>query len=146
MKKKLLSNKEFNYIYSKVPRICVDLIIVKNKKILLTKRSISPFKGLWHLPGGGVLYREKVEDAVNRIAKTELDINVKIQKFLGYLEILREGSHRHAIALQFKCKIKGKNPKKVEQASEFRFFSKIPKNTILKQKDFLKNNWKKIFE
>ncbi len=52
MKKFLLTKKEFEYIYHKVPRLCIDLIIVKEKKILLTKRSIEPFINFWHFPGG----------------------------------------------------------------------------------------------
>src|SRR3989337_1057838 len=102
MKKYPLSKEEFNKIYSKVPRICVDLIIVKDKKILLTKRSIHPFKGRWHIPGGGVLHREKIEQAIHRIAKTELGIKVNPKKLLGYLEILRDGPYRHTILLEFK--------------------------------------------
>mgnify|MGYP001563287084 CR=1 FL=1 len=147
MKKKSLPKKEFDKIYSKVPRAGIDLIIVKNKKILLTKRSISPFNGLWHAPGGGVFHREKVRDTIDRIAKTELGIKVKPQKLLGYLEILKDGPDRHTILLEFKCKIVGrKEPKALEQASEYKFFNKIPKKTISEQKKFIRKNWKKIFE
>ncbi|MEX2017034.1 MAG: NUDIX domain-containing protein, partial [Candidatus Pacearchaeota archaeon] len=59
-KRKKLNDKQWNTIYSKVPRLCIDLIIIKDKKVLLTKRSISPFKGLWHFPGGGVQHRETI--------------------------------------------------------------------------------------
>ena len=146
MKKKLLPKKEFDKIYSKVPRAAVDLIIIKGNKVLLTKRSIPPFKGFWHVPGGGVFYREKVSDAIIRIAKTELGIRVKPQKLLGYLEILKDGPDRHTILLEFKCRIMGnKEPIALEQASECKFFRKIPEHTLSHQKKFLRKNFKKLF-
>jgi len=46
MKEKVrLTNEEFMLIYSKVPRICVDLMIETKKGILFTKRTIGPYKG-----------------------------------------------------------------------------------------------------
>lgn len=147
MKKKFLTLKDFNFIYSKVPRLCVDLVIIKDKKVFLTKRSIPPFKGLWHLPGGGVLHKERINDAILRVAKKELGIKVKIINFLGYLEVLKDGPYRHSIALEFKCEIlNGEKPNLLQQANDYNFFIKIPKNTVPQQKQFLKKNWKKLFE
>ena len=121
--------------------------IIKGKEILLAKRSIPPFKNFWCIPGGGVFHREKIEDAIARIAKTELGIRVKPQKLLGYIEILKDGPDRHTILLEFKCRIVGnKKPRALEQASECKFFHKIPEHTSLPHKRFFKINWKKIFE
>lgn len=146
MKKYPLSQREFDTIYSKVPRAGVDLLIIRRKEILLAKRSIPPFMGFWYLPGGGVFHREKVNNAIRRIAKEELGIKVKPQKLIGYVEILKDGPKRHTLLLEFKCKIVGnKQPKAVEQASECKFFSKIPEHTIPQQKRFIKENWKNIF-
>lgn len=143
--KKKLTKKEFDYIYSKVPRLCVDLIVVKDKKVLLTRRSITPFKGFWHIPGGGVLFREKIDEGVQRIAKEELGITVKNQKFLGYIELMKDGIHRHSITLEFRCEIaKNGTPILLEQANKFHFFDKIPSKIVLSQKRFLKKNWKII--
>lgn len=82
-----LSQEEFNSIYSKVPRLTVE-IIIKNKlgEIYLTKRAIKPCKGEWHLPGGTVRFAELVTDAVKRIAAKELGISVAKTKQIGYIE------------------------------------------------------------
>jgi ADP-ribose pyrophosphatase YjhB (NUDIX family) len=82
-----LSQEEFNSIYSKVPRLTVE-IVIKNKsgKIYLTKRAIEPCKGKWHLPGGTVRYGESMVDAVKRITKRELGVDVKTLKNVGYIE------------------------------------------------------------
>lgn len=71
-----LTKEEFDSIYSKVPRLTVELVIKDGDKILLTKRSIEPCRGLWHLPGGTVYFGESLLDAVKRIAKKELSIDV----------------------------------------------------------------------
>lgn len=82
-----LSQEEFDSIYSKVPRLTVE-IVVKNKsgKIYLTRRAIEPCKGKWHLPGGTVRYGEPMVDAVRRITKRELGVDVKTLKNVGYIE------------------------------------------------------------
>ncbi len=143
---KKLSEKEFKKIYTKVPRITIDLIIVKGKTFLLTKRSIKPFNGLWHFPGGTVLYKEKIEDTISRVAKEELGIKIIQKKFLGYIEVLNDG-FRHSVSLAFKCSIpKNQTPKPLEQADELKFFNKIPKKMIPIQEKFLKSNLRKVFQ
>jgi 8-oxo-dGTP diphosphatase len=82
-----LTQEEFDLVYSKVPRLTVE-IIVKNEhdQIYLTKRAIEPCKGQWHLPGGTVRFGEPMADAVKRIAERELDIKVSRSKNQGYIE------------------------------------------------------------
>ena len=139
-----MSFEEFEKIYKKVPRICIELVIFKGKMILLSKRSIYPYKGFWHLPGVGVLYRETIKRAIKRAAKNELGIKVIPQKFLGYIEHLKDG-YRHSISLAFKCKILGnKKPRPVSQATEIKFFGKLPKKIVPKNKEFLNMHIKKI--
>jgi len=82
-----LSRQEFESIYSKVPRLTVEIIVKnKNNEICLTKRAIEPCQGQWHLPGGTVQFGEAMTDAVKRIAKRELGIQVEELKNEGYIE------------------------------------------------------------
>ncbi len=137
-KKRPLTTKQFRHIYSKAPRTCVELIILRGNKVLLSKRSIYPFKGFWHFPGGSIWYRERINETIKRVGKTELGVNVVPEKFLGYIEYMKDG-YRHSVSLAFKCKITGKKePSPVNQASEIMFFYKIPKSTIKEQKKFIK--------
>ncbi|MEI6477447.1 MAG: NUDIX hydrolase [bacterium] len=82
-----LSQEEFDSIYAKVPRLTVE-IIVKNDSgaIYLTERAIGPCKGKWHLPGGTVRFGEPMVEAVARIAKRELSIEVTASQNVGYIE------------------------------------------------------------
>ncbi len=71
---------------SKVPRLCIDLIVKTKDGILLTKRQIPPYIGYWHTPGGTVLLHEKLESAAERIAQEEIGTKIKIIKLLGTME------------------------------------------------------------
>lgn len=81
-----LTKEEFDSIYTKVPRLTVEVIIQSEQGVALTKRSIEPCIGLWHLPGGTVYYGEPLIDTVKRIAKKELGITVKSMDMLGIIE------------------------------------------------------------
>jgi hypothetical protein len=77
-----MTKQEFDSVYSKVPRLTVE-VIVKNQTgaIYLTKRAIEPCKGQWHLPGGTVYFGEPLLEAVNRLGIRVLSAINK-----GYIE------------------------------------------------------------
>jgi ADP-ribose pyrophosphatase YjhB (NUDIX family) len=82
-----LSQNEFDDIYSKIPRLTVEVILKDDSgAIYLTKRAIEPCKGQWHLPGGTVRFGEPMVDAVKRIARRELGIDVESLQNIGYIE------------------------------------------------------------
>lgn len=110
-----LSESDYNFIYSRAPRVCVDLVIKTKTGVHLVKRDIQPYKGKYHLPGGRVRFRESIEKAIQRIAKTELNCFVKIGKMIGFMEFPRElqnKQRRHSISITFvvkpNCKIDSK--------------------------------------
>ena len=137
MKYKKLSPEEFMAIYHKVPRATVDVVIKTEKGILLTKRSIPPFKGMWHIPGGTILFRESIAHAINRIVDDELGIKVKIIHPLGVIECFEEDG-RHTISNAYLAEIREGKPKGNNQGKEISYFKKIPENCIPFQKKFLR--------
>jgi len=136
MKLKRLPFKEFMRIYHKVPRAAVDVIVVSKKGFLLTKRAIPPFKGMWHIPGGTILFKESINHAVDRIAKEELGIQIRILKHLGVIEYF-DDEGRHTISNGYLVKKRSGKLKGSEQGEEIRFFNKIPRNFIPEQKRFV---------
>jgi len=141
---KRFSLKEFEKIYSKVPRLCVDLVIRTRKGILLTKRAINPWKGFWHTPGGTVLLNEKIECAVKRVAKEELNLDVSIKKILGTMEIFYKGKNyaKHTISIVILVRIKSGKVILDKQAKDWKMFKILPKKMISNQKYFFKNKLK----
>lgn len=135
-----LTEEEFRAIYAKVPRLCVDLIIKEDHKVLLTKRKIDPYKGLWHLPGGTVYFGETIEQTVKRVALEELGLQVKIVSFLGFLEFSDEYKndwHGWPFSLDFEVEIIEGDIKNSHQSDDFNFFEKIPANTVATHQKFL---------
>lgn len=135
-----LTEEEFKSIYSKVPRLCVDLFIQTEQGILLTLRKEKSWNSQWHIPGGTLYYKERLEDAVQRVAKGELGIEVSIEKLLGYIEYSSEEKERgfgYTVSVAFLCSPKSTEFKLNQQASEAKFFISLPANTIVEQKQFI---------
>lgn len=138
-----LSEHEYEFIYSRVPRICVDLIIINTLgEILLTKRDIEPYKDHWHFPGGRIKFKETAGDATNRILRGELGqkLNIKPEMvgFCEFLEEVQNGSPRHSISLVHLIKITGEIQVKLDNnAREVKFFASLPDIMIPPQKDFI---------
>jgi 8-oxo-dGTP diphosphatase len=72
----------------------------KPVRILLTKRNIEPFKGLWCLPGGHIDSDEKAFDAVKREVFEETGMNFNGSFFKYFDEIIPE-LNIHAVVLIF---------------------------------------------
>jgi len=81
-----LSESEFHAIYARVPRLTVEVVLESPQGILLTRRESGPCAGLWHIPGGTVRFGEPLVAAVKRVARTELSVEVSVERFLGYIE------------------------------------------------------------
>jgi len=144
MKPKKIPYQEFKKIYSKVPRLCVDLIIKNKKGVLLTKRDISPNKGWWHFPGGTVLMHETLKDTVQRVGEEELNTKVKILKSLGILEYTKGSGLGCPISVTFLVKPINKIVGG-EQARVVDFFIDPPSKTLPEVKDYIKKGFKTSF-
>ena len=60
-----LPKEEFDAIFSRVPRLTVEIVIVRSDLgVLLARRGSGPCAGLWHLPGGTVRFGEPLIEAV----------------------------------------------------------------------------------
>jgi ADP-ribose pyrophosphatase YjhB (NUDIX family) len=140
MTKQHFTLAEFKKIYSKVPRLCVDLVILNNeKKVLLTKRAIEPALGQWHLPGGTLIYSETINQAATRVADDELSVQIEIIKQIGIVEFLdpKTTNGGHSVSIQLLCQIKEGEIILNEQATEYDYFNPVPEDTIKEHKEFL---------
>ncbi|MCK5059871.1 MAG: NUDIX hydrolase [Candidatus Pacebacteria bacterium] len=142
-KTKFIPKKEFDKIYSRVPRLCVEVCIVSKDGIVLTKRAIEPANGKWHLPGGTVRYKERLTDTVKRIALEETNLKVKPEKILGIIEYPNfDGYKGHPVSICFLVSIKGGKLKYNGDATDIQFFKKMPRSIIKEHRDFIVANIK----
>lgn len=143
MRKRPFTYEEFKSIYSRVPRLTVDLIIKSGESVLLTLRESDGWEGQWHFPGGTVYLGQSIEDTIHRIAKEELGSEIAKFQFVGYIEYLSEKEKRgygYSTSLAFVCEIKTNNIVLDSKASKYNYFEKIPEKIIEEQGIFLKEN------
>lgn len=90
------------------PKTTVTLILVNEEKnILLTKRAIDPFRGMWGTPGGFVDIGERAEDAIIREAREELGIDLTEVSFVrsGLLSYPYDGVDHTLLELAFSARV-----------------------------------------
>lgn len=136
-----LSDEDYDFIYSRVPRVCVDLLIKNSKgEVLLTKRDIEPYKDHWHFPGGRIKFKESIQSAIKRILKGELGLEDVKYEFVGYCEFpeeIQKGQERHSISIVHLVYLDTDNIKLDFSAKEWKFFSEMPSPVIPPQQEFL---------
>lgn len=145
--KKPFSSEEFKEIYSRATRLCVDLVIKTPEGVVLSLRSIPPWKGRWHLPGGTVFYKERITDTVRRVALEELGASVNVGKLLGYIEYTSEEKERgfgYTITMVFLCSLNKTEMEPNEESLEIKMFKELPDNIIDEQCVFLKSVWQEL--
>lgn len=76
----------FRLFHRVVSRFAIELVIVRDKKVLLAKyhgKDAPEFEGMWHLPGGYDRADEDFSETASRVAKRELGADVRFVKILG---------------------------------------------------------------
>lgn len=142
MEPKRIPLDEFKAIYNRVPRLCVEVVISKDGGVVLSKRDVSPAKGMWHIPGGTVLFGETLEGAVKRVAKEELGVKVKVGKIIDVIEYRpNKYAFGHAVGIAFLTHITSGTLTGSNQAQNVEVFTTIPENTIPEQGRFLNRHF-----
>lgn len=138
--------------YDSVGVGCGALIINEKNEALLLKRTSKTrnLAGFWMQPGGGVEFGERVEDAVKREIKEELNIDIEIVRFLAFTEGIMKEEKQHWVSLSFLGKIVGGEVKNLEpeKHEEIKWFNldslpaPLAQNTKDSINEYLKNNIK----
>jgi colanic acid biosynthesis protein WcaH len=87
-----IPDEEWRTIVENVPLVSVDLVVRVGDGVLLGKRENDPARGEWFVPGGTVKKNERLVDAVHRIAREELGVDVDVERRLGAYEHLYDTS------------------------------------------------------
>ena len=131
---------EFESIFSRVPRLTVEVIIADpDTGVLLALRDIPPCVGLWHLPGGTVRFGEPIGDAVRRVAEDELGLRVEPSELLGYIEYPSHYNHGldSPVGLAFLVEVPGGAPGADALREGCAWFGELPAEMHEEQRDFL---------
>lgn len=107
------------------PRATVTAVIVKEKKLLLAKRTEEPFKGWWDLIGGYMHEKEMPEDALKRELKEELGVDSTLtflDFFPGYASW--KGKDFPILSLVYLAELRSDTVIPNEEIEELKWFSK----------------------
>ncbi len=134
-----LPKEEFLAIYRRVPRLCVEVVIVEAERgVLLKVRDIPPNEGAWHIPGGTVLFGEPLIETVKRVARDELELEVEVGELLGYIEYPShyENGLDAPVGLAFLSRPAAANGA-AELPDGCEFFRELPAELYDEQREFL---------
>lgn len=115
-------------IVEHVPIPSVDLLVVSDDGMLLAKRQNEPVKGEWFVPGGRIQKGESLEEAVYRVAREELGVDIVIEEELGAYDHLYQTSDvadvggKHYVAHGYVVRPKSDTIRLDEQHSDAQYF------------------------
>ncbi|AXS80119.1 GDP-mannose mannosyl hydrolase [Dechloromonas sp. HYN0024] len=90
----MLDKADFLSVIDRTPLVAVDLIIVRDlKEVLLGLRKNRPAQGYWFVPGGRIFKNEKINDALIRVADSELGLGDALRR--GEFNLRPMGSFEH---------------------------------------------------
>ena len=82
----------------------VAVIIDDQERVLLTRRSIPPFKGMWVMPGGKIDLGEPIAVALRREVDEEVGLAVEVGDLIDVFEHVTPGEDNcHYIILFYRC-------------------------------------------
>lgn len=117
----------YTYDYPR-PAVTVDCVVFGYEanatlKVLLIKRKLPPFKGLWALPGGFVLLNESVDSAAARELTEETGIaNVFLEQLYTFGSVNRDPRDR-VISVAYYALINLQAVQAASDASDAQWFS-----------------------
>ncbi len=92
----------------------------------------SPLQEHWSVPSGLVKAGEKTEDAMLRIVREQLGVDIQILKVIGFVDNITKDQHTHFIT--FLCRIKNGQPTlqtKIYTKSQWFAVKAIPKDASI---------------
>ena len=124
----MLDDATFKTIIDSAPLISIDILLKKDNKILLGKRINKPAQGYFFSTGGRVNKNETIDSAMARIAKNELNVELKyIPKFIGvfehfYDDSIYENVSTHYVNLAYEYEVKEIPDLPADQHNEYQWF------------------------
>ena len=135
-----LAKADYDAIYSRVPRLCIEVVMATpSRGVLLALRDIPPNEGAWHIPGGTVLFGESLIDAVARVARMEIGLEVQVGELLGTIEYPSHYTNGldSPVGLAYACQPSDGDRAALELPDGCRFFTELPDGLYAEQREFL---------
>ena len=106
-------------------RIGVGAVVFRGDEVLLVKRGKPPFQGHWSIPGGGLEFGERLEDAVRREVMEETGLEITVGALIGVFEAMPAdvGQLTHTVMIDYCAEWVSGEPVAADDAADAGFFS-----------------------
>jgi len=106
-------------------KIGVGAVVFRGADVLVIRRGKPPFEGKWSIPGGGLHFNERLEDAVRREVAEETALEIRIGGLIGVFEAVpREtGYDSHVVMIDYWAEWDSGEPLAGDDAVEAEFVS-----------------------
>jgi 8-oxo-dGTP diphosphatase len=83
----------------------VAVIVDDHERVVLSRRSVPPFLGMWVMPGGKIGLGEPILSALHREVREEVGIDVVIGGLIDVFEHVTPGADSdHHVILYYRCR------------------------------------------
>lgn len=113
-----LEQDKFLSIITATPLVAIDLILQSERgRVLLGRRVNRPAQGFWFVPGGRIRKNERIKDALRRISRAELGIEIEHAELVGAFDHIYDdnyfgapGVNTHYVVLAHRCAFSEQTP------------------------------------
>ena len=103
------------------PQLAVSGAIFRDGKVLLVRRSRSPGKGFYSLPGGRVEFGESLHTALHREVDEETGLRIQILELAGWREVLPGTGGGHYLIMSFAARWTAREPVLNDEHDDFKW-------------------------
>ncbi len=107
-------------LIKKMPIPCVDVIVYRGHNFLMGWRTISPYRNVWALIGGRMLYGESFIETAIRHCK-DSDISISNPSYIGIFPVKFQS--RHDITICMVADMKSGVPKATKELTRFKWYN-----------------------
>jgi ADP-ribose pyrophosphatase YjhB (NUDIX family) len=97
-------------------------VLDEGGRVLLARRGVEPFRGLWDTPGGFVAPGETLEDAVRRELREEAGVEVEVVRLVATVPDVYGDGGDPTINAFFECRLTAGDPQPDDDVAELRWF------------------------
>ena len=104
------------------PQLAVSGAIFRDGRLLLVRRTSSPGKGFYSLPGGRVEFGESLHTALHREVDEETGLQIEILGLAGWREVLPgDSSGGHYVIISFAARWIAREPVLNDEHDDFKW-------------------------